>query len=219
MPKQHVGRPVAVQIADPRHPPGGVARQSRRAAAGADAPTVHEAEMPAPVRVVAQQHVVAPVGVEVADAGDPPSRVGRQIRLPALGLDPMRAVHGVVLPAAVVVAQQHVVHAVAVQVADPGERPGAVGGQVHRAALVRHVSATVHRVQAPATVAVTQQHVVPPVAVEVADGGRPGRRKFRRGAVVRGRRMEQIVRAMRREHLPNGGGRSARRCPLTRGGR
>ena len=65
-----------------------------------------------------QQHVFVAVAVHVADAGELPVGAALEGDGAAFGLDGGAAVHGVVHPAAVHVAEEDVVHSVAVEVAD-----------------------------------------------------------------------------------------------------
>ena len=78
---------------------------------------VHGVVVPAPVGATAQQHVVFAVAVEVSDAGELPVEVAGDISRAAPAGEVAVAVHGVVIPAPVGVAQQHVVLAVPVEVA------------------------------------------------------------------------------------------------------
>ena len=181
--QQHVGASVAVHVADADDGGRRVGGQVRRASPGTHGAAVQRIEVPAPV-LVAQQHVVAPVAVEVADARHLPGEVRRHAGDRAAAGNRGSPVHGVEVPAAVLVAQQHVVAPVAVEVADAGNRPGE-GRRNGRRAAAGEGAAAVHAVVVPAPLFVAQQHVVLAVAVEVADAGHlPGevRSQVRRAA-------------------------------------
>ena len=141
---------------------------ARKTSAGADRAAVHRVVAPAPVVAVPHEHIVATVAIEIPDAGHRPCQVSGERHAAARGLHPS-PVHRVVVPAPVVgAAHEHVVAAVAVQVADAGQRPGEVAGERHLASPGAH-RAAVHRVVPPAArVRVAQQHVRLAVAVEIA---------------------------------------------------
>ena len=67
---------------------------------------------------VAEEDILFPVAVHVADAGELPVGAALEGDRAAFGLDGGAAVHGVVHPSAVDVAEEDVVHPVAVEVAD-----------------------------------------------------------------------------------------------------
>ena len=88
----------------------------------------------------------------------------------------MPTVHGVIDPSAIVVAKQHVVVAVAVEIAEPGHMPGLVAGQVRCLGLAVCYRRAVHLEDMP-SVPVPQQNVVLAVAVEVRDVGTENRQR------------------------------------------
>ena len=169
--QQHVVPAVAVEVADAGDAPVEVGGEIGGAALGTDVQApVHGVVEPVPPGVT-QHHVIPAVAVEVPDAGDSPVEVGGEVGAAALGADVETPVHGVVVPASLDVSEQHVVLAVAVEVADAGDSPVEIGGEVGGAALGTDVQAPVHGIVEPASPGVSQQHVVLAVAVEVADAG------------------------------------------------
>ena len=175
MAQQHIVAAITVEVARARRRPGGIARQSRNAAIARNvAATVHRVVVPATVRM-AQQHVVATVSVEVARARQRPGGIARQGRNAAIARDMAAAVHAVVAPAAIRMAQQHIRTTISVEVADARHRPLQIACQIRRAPAFGHLPATVHRVVAPATVRMAQQHIRATVAIEVADASRQRR--------------------------------------------
>ena len=182
--QQHVGPAVAVQVAQAGEAPVRVGGQVHQAAVREHAPPVHGVVAPAAVPAVAQEDVGPAVAVDVADAGEAPVRVRRQAAQGAAAGGDAGAVHRVVAPAPVLVAEQHVVPAVAAEVADAGEAPCGVRREVRRFAVAGQRPAAVHRVAAPASVLVAQEDVVPAVAVEVAEAAEAPREVARqvRGA-------------------------------------
>ena len=139
--------------------------------AGNMAPPVHRIIEPAPVRVT-QQHVVLAVLVEVTDAGNLPVQFAGQVGQAALTGNMAAPVHRIVEPAPVLVAQQHVVLAVLVEVTDAGNLPVQFAGEVGQASLAGNMAPPVHRIVEPAPVLVAQQHVVLAVLVEVTENRR-----------------------------------------------
>lgn len=187
VPKEDVAPAVRVEVADRSDAPRGVSRERRAGCAFRDdAPAFHRVEPPVAADV-AEQHVVAPVAVEVADARHAPVEAPRQVRPAGLLRDRAPAVHRVVRPGSVEAAQQQVVAAVVVEVADAGDAPLGTSGQVCPApARVGHGTAA-EGVVRPRPVGAPQQHVVGAVAVEVSacgpvPPGFPGHRKSSRRA-------------------------------------
>ena len=167
--QEHVVVAVAVQIADADEVEYFVARDPCRAlVVGHGHPAVHRVVLPAPV-LVAEQDLLAAVAVEIADAGDLPVGVGMDPYDPAPGGDVAPAVHRVVPPPPVFVAQQHIVVAVVVEVAGPGQAPAAVAGHDGGTASGCH-GGVLDGVVVPAPApAVPQEDIVRGVAVEIGD--------------------------------------------------
>ena len=115
--QQDVVGGVAVEIADADEGPVVVDGHRQSDAFVRSVAAIHHVVVPAAV-FVAQQHVAVTVTVEIADALEPPGPLGRQVGRAALADDALLAVHGVVQPAPVGVAQQEVVFAVAVEIAN-----------------------------------------------------------------------------------------------------
>src|SRR5581483_3164899 len=169
------------EIADPGDAPARV-RPDRSTARGevgtaCDRGAVHGPDRDLAGRVVAPENVLLAVAVEVADAGDTPTRIRRHRGAAGghrvAGHDG-RAIHGPDHERAVAVAPEDVASGVAVEVAGAGDTPGCAGRHRNAAHIddaARQDGRAVHAPDREQPVAVAPERVGGAVAGEIGDRG------------------------------------------------